>query len=88
MNTWGLECALCFRGPLERLPVLVLTILTPTVCVLRVSEQWEALSHPVHGIPPCLAEVLSVPETTCCSDVTVRGISTQVFALPVIREEA
>ena len=85
MNPSGLECALCFRDTLERLPVLVSTLLTPTVCVLRVSEQWEALSHPVHGIPPGLAQVLSVPETIRFSDATVGKLNPDLRSVSHLR---
>ena len=73
VNPSGLERALCFRDTLESLPVSVSTLLTPIVCVLCVSEQRAPLTHPVHGLPPCLPQVPSVPETICCCDVGGRA---------------
>ena len=85
MNPLGLECALRFRDTLERLPVLVSTLLTPTVCVFRVSGQRAPLSHPVHGIPPGLAQVLSVPETIRFSHATVGKLSPDLRSVSHLR---
>ena len=73
MNPSGLERALCFRDTLESLPGSVSTLLTPTLCVLCVSEQRSPLTHPVDGLPPCLPQAPSVHETICCCDVGGRG---------------
>ena len=46
VNPSGRERALCFRDTLEGLPVLVSILLTPTICVLCVPEQWAPLTRP------------------------------------------